>query len=165
MTKVNSYWMNEEEYELVTNLTPIPTVNLIILRGIGENLEVLLLIRKTGYAKGRWCIIGGRVMLGEVLKEAINRHAADLGVKVRIIPPFEHNFPCYIDDRINQDKTKQPCSLIYPVEIISGEVREEGEEYRGYKWFLVNDLPKIAYRQKLQIQKAVEQLEKFKKSD
>lgn len=157
-----SFWMSNAEYDLVTKKTSIPTVNLVILKKNKNGWEILLLVRKTGYAKGGWCMIGGRVWLGETLKHAIQRHTKDLAVKVRILPPFNPNFPSYIDDRNNQDKTKHPISLIYPAEIISGKVREEGEEYKGFKWFPVNKLPKIAYGQKLQIQKTLKQLDKLK---
>ncbi len=134
---------------------------MVILRKSNNNWETLLLIRKTGYAKGQWCIIGGRVYIGESLNQAIDRQAEDLKVKVKIIPPFDSNFPSFIDDQKNQDKTKSPLSLVYPVEIKSGEVREEGEEYKCYEWFSINNLPKIAYGQKLQIRKSVEQLKLF----
>lgn len=154
--------MSDEEYKLVTQKTPIPTVNLVILRKTQNGWGILLLIRKTGYAKGNWCMIGGRVWKGETLQAAIQRHANDLAVRVKILPPFNPNFPSFIDDRNNQDKTKHPISLIYPAEIISGQVRQKGEEYEGYKWFPINKLPKIAYGQKLQIQKTLEQLEKLK---
>lgn len=158
MTEHDSYWMSEDEYKFVTDHTPIPTVNLVILRGNKKDLEVLLLVRKTGYAKGKWCMIGGRVRISESLEKAIERHAEDLGVKVKIVSPFGPNYPAFIDDRNTQDETKQPISLIYPVKIISGKVREEGEEYKGYKWFPVDKLPKIAYGQKLQIKKTIEKL-------
>lgn len=146
-------WLNEQEYYLITKKTPIPTVNLVILKQNKNRWEILLLVRKTGYAKGRWCMIGGRVRIDESLKQAINRQASDLKVKVKIISPFNLNFPAFIDDRNTQDKTKHPISLVYPAVITSGKVREEGEEYKGYKWFPINKLPKIAYGQKLQIKK------------
>lgn len=161
--KRQSFWMSDEEYLFVTKKTPIPTVNLVILRKNKETFEVLLLIRKTGYAKGQWCIIGGRVHVGESLKHAIDRQAEDLKVKVRIIPPFNPTFPSFIDDQKNQDKTKSPLSFVYPVEIVSGEIREEGKEYKGFKWFSINNLPKIAYGQKLQIKKTIEYLKRFKR--
>ncbi len=150
--------MSNKEYVLVTEKTPIPTVNLVFLRRKQQRWETLLLIRKTGYAKGSWCIIGGRVMMRETLKKAIDRHAKDLAVKVKILAPFNSNFPSFIDDRNNQDKTKHPISLIYPVKIISGVVRDEGDEYKGFKWFPINQLPKIAYGQKKQIQKTIERM-------
>lgn len=158
--KKKSFWMSDEEYQLVAKKTPIPTVNLVILRK-NKKWELLLLTRKTGYAKGQWCIIGGRVRIKESLKRAIDRQAEDLDVKVRIIPPFDSNFPSFIDDQKDQDKTKSPLSFVYPTEIVSGEIRQEGEEYAGYKWFPIDKLPKIAYGQGLQIQKTIEKLKLF----
>ncbi len=157
------YWMTNKEYELVTSKTPIPCVDLIILRKSEEGIiEVLLLIRKTGYGKGKWCVIGGRQWKGETLEQTINRQADDLNIKVKVIPPFEPNFPAWVNDDPSQDKTKHPCSITYPVKIISGNVREEGEEYKGYKWFPVDKLPNgIAYGHYFQILKTFEQLKKF----
>jgi len=157
-----SFWMNDSEYDLVTKKTPIPTVNLVILKKTQKRWEILLLVRKTGYAKGSWCIIGGRVRIGETLDKAIQRHASDLGIKVKLMSPFTANFPAFIDDRNGQDQTKCPISLVYPASIISGEIRDEGEEYKGYKWFVANKLPKIAYKQKLQITKTIERFIRFK---
>lgn len=154
----NDFYMSASEYDLITKKTPLPTVNLVFFRENKKSWETLLLKRKTGYAQGRWCIIGGRVRIKESLKAAIARQAKDLAVVVEIISPFGPNFPSFVDGRKNQDRTKHPISLIYPVRIISGQVREEGEEYKGYKWFPVNKLPKIAYGQKLQIQKTIERL-------
>lgn len=156
--KRKSVWMSEQEYQLVVKKTTIPTVNLVILRKNGDHWEVLLLVRKTGYAKGKWCMIGGRIWIGETLQKAIQRQTKDLAVKIRILPPFNPNFPSFIDDRGNQDKTKHPISMVYPAKIVSGKVRNEGEEYKGYKWFPIDKLPEIAYGQKLQIKKTIEKL-------
>ena len=156
------YWITDEEYSLVTKKTTIPTVDLVVLRRNERILETLLLRRKTGYGRGKWCIIGGRQYKGEISKQTINRQASDLGVRVEVIPPFEPNFPAWINDNPKQDKTKHPCSNTYPVKIISGNVREEGEEYKGYKWFPVDKLPdEIAYGHRFQILKTLEQLKKF----
>ena len=155
------YWMTDEEYSLVTKKTTIPTVDLVVLRRNERILETLLLRRKTGYGRGKWCIIGGRQYKGEISKQTINRQASDLGVRVEVIPPFEPNFPAWINDNPKQDKTKHPCSMNYPVRIISGKVREEGEEYKGFKWFSVDKIPKMAYGHRFQVLKTLEQLKKF----
>ena len=151
-------WLSDQDYQLITKKTPIPTVNLVIIRQCMNRWEILLLVRKTGYASGSWCIIGGRVRMDESLKQAIDRHARDLEVKVKIMSPFDPNFPVFIDDRNTQDETKHPISMIYPAIIVSGKIRDEGDEYKGYKWFPIDKLPKIAYGQKLQIKKTFEKL-------
>lgn len=155
-------WMTDKEYQLVTERTPIPTVDLVILRERGPEKDILLLVRKTGYEAGNWCLIGGRQWLGETAKETIKRQAADLDVEVEIIPPFAPNFPAWVHDDPTQDKTKHAITNVYPARIISGTVRQEGEEYKGFRWFRVGQLPSnIAYHHRQEIQKALEQLNKY----
>jgi len=163
MPRLNSYWMSEKVYNLVTKKTPIPCVDLVILREIKETLEVLLILRKTGYARGNWCLIGGRQRIGETLKDALKRQAEELGIEVEIMVPFTSNFPAWIYDELGQDKTKQSLTHIYPVRIKSGQLREEGKEYESFKWFPIAKLPKLAFDQNFEIQKTLGQLEKFKK--
>lgn len=155
----NLSWMTDEEYKLVTQKTPIPTVDMVVLRKNKNILETLLLIRKTGYEKGKWCIIGGRVLKGETLQEAINRHISDLGVQVSIIPPFSPDFPTWVDGNPNQDKTKQSITHVYPVTITGGEVRKEGEEYSGFKWFPADQLPEMAYDHQNEVQITLKRME------
>ena len=154
-------WMTDEEYGVVTGKSVVPCVDLVIFRKQKGVLETLLLRRKTGYGKGKWCIIGGRQYKGEIAEEIINRQASDLGVKVKVIPPFEPNFPAWINDDPSQDKTKHPTSMTYPVKIISGEVRKEGEEYFNYQWFSINNIPEMAYGHRFHVLKTIEQLKKF----
>lgn len=162
MTKKKNTWLSEEEYKLVTDKTPIPTVDLVILRNSKKGWEVLLLVRKTGYAKGKWCIIGGRIWKNEKIRDAIKRQADDLGVQVKIIPPFNENFPVMVNDDSKLDLTKHPISSVYPVKIVGGMIREEGEEYKGFRWFPVNKLPPLAYDHKNEIVSAIKRLKDFK---
>jgi isopentenyldiphosphate isomerase len=86
------------------------------------------------------------------LKDTIDRQARELGVKVEIISPFDSTFPVFINDKIDQDKTKQSCTHIYPVKIVSGEVEKEGEEFLETKWLSINEISKdIAYGHDLEI--------------
>lgn len=156
-----SAWMSEKEYRLVTSKTPIPTVDLVVLRKDKDGYEVLSLIRKTGYAKGKWCIIGGRIWKDEAIEDTIKRQAKDLKLEVKVIPPFDYNFPALVNDHLNQDETKHSICNVYPVMIIGGEIRQEGEEYKGFKWFPVDKLPKLAYDHKFEILEIVKRLNKF----
>lgn len=161
MTK-NAAWMSEQEYKLVTSKIPIPTVDLVILRNGKNGWEVLLIVRKTGYAKGKWCIIGGRIWKGEKIGDTVKRQADDLGVKVKIIPPFNKNFPVMVNDHPVQDLTKQSICSVYPVEIIDGRIKKEGEEYKAYRWFAIDALPHLAYDNEYQIIETIKKLKKFK---
>ncbi len=154
-------WLTKTEYKSIVKKVPIPTVDLVILRHLTNSWEVLLLIRKTGYARGQWCIIGGRIHKEESIKEAVKRQAKDLGVKIKIIPPFSYNYPAVLNDHLNQDKTKQPICAVYPVRIIKGQVKDEGEEYKGYKWFSLDKLPNLAYDHEFEIKETFKRLKKF----
>lgn len=155
-----STWMNDEEYKLVTEKSPIPCVDLVVLKG-GGRWETLLLVRSTGYERGKECIIGGRKWKGEIAAETIKRQASDLTVDVEVILPFEPGFPAWVDDNPMQDGTKHPSVEIYPVRIVSGSIRESGDEYSSFKWVPVNQLPEMAYDHKYKIEIAVSQLKRF----
>lgn len=159
----NSSWMSEEEYKLVTEKSVVPCNDLIVLRG-GEKWEVALFIRKTGYEKGKWCVIGGRQWKGEIAAEAIKRQSEEMGIVVEVIPPFEPNFPVWIHDDPGQDKTKHASGSVYPVRIISGEIKQADKEYSEFKWFSIDELPpddSWAYHHKFEVKKAIEQLRRF----
>mgnify|MGYP001572089896 CR=1 FL=1 len=154
-------WMSDDEYRLVTSKTPIPTVDLVVLKKGSLGWETLLLIRKTGYAKGEWCIIGGRIHKGERIRDTIKRQAKDLGVRAKIIHPFDERFPAMVNDQPKQDLTKQSICSVYPVKIIGGKMRKEGEEYKGFRWFPVNKLPALAYDHKNEILKVIGRLKEL----
>lgn len=158
MKKINA-WLSEKDYRFIISKTPISTVDLVVLRK-KRKLEVLLIIRKTGYAKGQWCIIGGRIWKGETIKNCLKRQAKDLGVEVTIYPPFDYNFPVLVNDHLNQDQTKQSICNVYPVEIIRGQLKQEGEEFVGISWFPINKLPKLAYDHRFEIREVVRRLNK-----
>lgn len=156
--------MSDEEYKLVVSKTPIPTVDLVILRREKNKAEVLLLVRETGYQKGNWCLIGGRQRIGETLSDTIKRQAKELNIEVEIIAPFTSNFPLWVNDKLGQDKTKQSLTHIYPVKIKSGKVRREGKEYSGFRWFTLEKIPKIVFDQNFEVTKTIEQLKKISKN-
>lgn len=155
-------WLTENEYELVTKKVPIHCVDLVIFRNIHGILETLLLVRKTGYEKGKYCIIGGRQRKDETVKETINRQAKDLGLEVSIISPFTYDFPVWVNSKLDQDKTKQSVCSIYPVQIANGEILKSGKEYSDYKWFPIDKLPDaMAYDHGFEVSTSVKQLKKF----
>lgn len=156
-------WMSDIEYELVTEKSAIPCNDLVVLR-FRDRWEVALFIRKIGYERGKWCVIGGRQWRGEIAADAIKRQATEMGVVVEVIHPFGPNFPAWVYDDPRQDETKHASTSIYPVKIIGGQLIEEGSEYSGYKWFPIDELPddvSWAYHHKLEVVKAIEQLRRF----
>jgi len=121
-----------------------------------------LLVRKAGYEKGKYCIIGGRQWKNEIVKETIQRQAKELGLEVSIISPFTYDFPAWVNSRLDQDQTKQPVCSVYPVRITHGTIMKEGKEYSNYEWFPIDKLPStMAYDHKFEVDVAIKQLEKF----
>ena len=164
----NNVWMTDAEYGLVTSKVPIVCVDLVISRrgkrvseDYWNNADILLIKRKTDYERGKWCLIGGRQRKGENLRYCIQRHASDLEIEVEPVYPFDPNFPAWVNDA-DQDRTKHPTALVYPVEITKGNPRQEGEEFDGINWFPVDSLPEImGYDHTREVLKTIGQLRKF----
>lgn len=163
MERIISTWLSNEEYKLVNEKSVIPCNDLVVLRG-EKKWEIALFVRKTGYEKGKWCVIGGRQWKGEVAAEAIKRQAVEMGVVVEVIPPFEPNFPAWIHDDPEQDRTKHSSGSVYPVRIVGGQLMEEGLEYSEFRWFPIDSLPdenQWAYHHRFEVEKIITQLRRF----
>ena len=157
-------WMTDVEYKLVTSRIPIPGVDLVILRKTGKGLETLLIKNKINRAaNGMWGLIGGRQYLGETLDVTIQRQAKELGLKVKVIPPFSFEFPAMVNSSTKQDTHKHPTCNVYPVIVISGKLKKTGNEHEDLKWFDVADLPNICLDQGRQIKITLNKLKQYSK--
>lgn len=76
-----------------------------------------------------------------------------------IIPPFSPDFPSWVNGNPNQDQTKHSITHVYPVKLTDGQVREEGDEYSGFKWFPVDQLPEMAYDHKDEVLVTLKRME------
>ena len=68
-------WLDEPTWELVRDSVPVPCVDLIPFRDNGGAREVGLIERDSPFGV-RWCQIGGRLLLGETLRDGLLRHVA-----------------------------------------------------------------------------------------
>lgn len=130
-------------FELIQRSIPIACVDLIVLRKKKKSgLEVLLAKRKIPPEIGKWILIGGRVMIGETLKRAIQRQARrELSVAVHILSPWNYNNPIRIFDDPKFDPQKHAIALAYPVILKEGAVRMSGPEFNEMRWFDTKKLP------------------------
>lgn len=150
-------WMTSADYQLVISKTPIPCVDLVVFNSTLS--KVLLFIRKIGYMRGKWCNIGGRQWIGETVQDTFKRQVDDIGIEAEICPPFDYGFPVWVNDNPKQDETKHPVTSVYPIKIIGGRIKKEGQEFMGYKWFNINRLPsEIAFDHQKEIQVCIERL-------
>lgn len=138
-----SRWIPDELFQAIQKNMPVACVDLLILREQkGLVFETLLIKRKIYPAQGAWCLIGGRILKGEYTKDAIKRQAKEeLGVSVRILPPWNENMPFAVFNDPISDKQKHFVALAYPVVITKGRVKSSGPEFSEAQWFLLNKLP------------------------
>ncbi len=142
-------WLSQEDAELVRALVPIPCVDILPVREKDLGLEVGLITR-TDYQGGEtFAMVGGRVLRGETLNEAVTRHLEEtLGRNISWAGSFDElapdgllqYFPEAREGNFGVDPTKHSIALTWMVEIF-GEVVVVGGEATDFHWFDVEKLP------------------------
>lgn len=131
-------------FQTIQKSIPIACVDLIILRRNKGVTETLLVKRKLYPEEGKWCLIGGRILKGEYVKDTVKRQAfKELGISVNILAPWSEIMPLSTFSDPSSDKQKHFVVLVYPVVITKGKLKKEGPEFSETKWFEINKLPKI----------------------
>ncbi|MEO7002122.1 MAG: DUF4916 domain-containing protein, partial [Ktedonobacterales bacterium] len=76
-TEVNPNWLELTEWERIQKCVPIICVDILPVRFARQRqqrpLALGLIRRDTPHQGQRWCLIGGRVLYGESLGDAIER--------------------------------------------------------------------------------------------
>lgn len=133
----------ETLFQTIQKLIPIVCVDLILLRKTEGIIETLLVKRKIYPEENKWCLIGGRILKNERTKNTINRQAKnELGVSVKIIPPWSETSPFATYNDPIADKQKHFIVLTFPVIVTRGNIRTSGPEFSEAQWFPLHKLPK-----------------------
>lgn len=120
-----------ETYKDIYSKVPRLTVELLIKNSEG----VLLTQRKTPPGLGLWYLPGATVLMDETVEQALKRCARDeLGVEISI-----NKLVDVIDWFGTKNSIGHPISLVYEVEVISGELNSK-ENLEPAKFF--RELPK-----------------------
>jgi ADP-ribose pyrophosphatase YjhB (NUDIX family) len=140
-----SKWIPNALFQEIQKNIPIPCIDLLPVRKTKDGkIEVLLIKRKIYPEQGKWGLIGGRILKNELTKEAIKRQAKEeLGVSVKIIPPWTEINPFAVFNDPVSDKQKHFVALTYPVSIIKGKIKTSGPEFSEARWFSLRKLPKL----------------------
>ena len=137
-----SLWLSESEWQEAERNLPILCVDVMPLRLDKDHskIQIGLILRETPHQGRRWCLIGGRVLRGEILFKAIQRQWIDaLGESL----PFGeviNNFPQIVEYRPDalpgrpHDPRKHAVSATYEF-WTDGEGHPQGEEAIDFKWF------------------------------
>lgn len=153
--------MTAEEVETTQSLMPIVCVDLLPLRETARGREVGLISRSNMEDGIAFALVGGRILRGETIAEAIERQVREtLGPAVsyepcerppdmilEYVPGREH------DLRFGRDPLKHSVGLTWRLEL--GGEETPGGEATGFRWFAEQELPhrsEIAFRQWIAIE-------------
>jgi len=135
-------------YDLIEQSMPIACVDFVSFRVTDGSTQVGLIRRRSPFGVV-WCHLGGRVLRGETLKQALQRHAHDtLTVELELgldpQPAYVYQwFPPALSPTMGapfgEDPRKHAIGLSYVVEM-RGEPAPRNEAI-DFAWFAVDDLP------------------------
>jgi len=146
----NKAWLPPSRWRLVQASVPIVCVDVLPVRVSRRTPHIVeaigLILRDTPRGRRRWCLIGGRLLYGESLRDAIGRQIGEtLGSQVRIHLRRDQQ-PLYIAQysplktkSFSLDPRQHAVGLTYASEI-TGSPAPQGEAV-AYEWFDVRKLP------------------------
>jgi hypothetical protein len=140
-----SSWIPEEEWARIQRLLPITCVDVLPVRPVNGGVEAGLILRDTPDGR-RWCLIGGRILHNESIREAILRQlTSTLGDGVRCSlddhPKPEHVAEYFSERRAGElhDPRQHALGLSFIV-VVSGPIEAKGEAIE-FRWFRPGELP------------------------
>lgn len=140
-------WLTDEDYAWARGRLPIACVDVLVFRDAPSGRELGLIVREAAAGRRGYALIGGRVLHGELLREALERHVAlTLGDHVRLGPvdpsrplgAFEY-FPDGRDGLVDPDK--HAVALTYAA-LLEGTPEARGEAV-GFEWFAPDRVPAV----------------------
>lgn len=144
-------WLEEAEWARIQQAVPIVCVDVLSLRfsdhGLSRHIEAVgLILRDTPHQGQRWCLIGGRVLRGESLGEAVGRqmHSAlghDIHFSIEDAPQplyVAQYFPARRAD-LPVDPRKHAVAMTYALGIAGTPVAQN--EALEFAWFDPSHLP------------------------
>lgn len=122
--------IDESTYRRITELLPIPCVDVVVRSTVG----VLLVRRNQHPLKGYWWVVGGRIWLGEAVLDAVRRKCAE-EIGVEIAHPrfagFYHDI--YVENSFGQ-RLCSTVSLVYEGWISESAPIKLNEHHSEWKW-------------------------------
>lgn len=156
-----------EVFNLVRKIASIPCVDAFPVRWRGLQIpEMGFIYRNTGFYRGKWWCIGGRLNIGESFGHSLTRHVQEaLGVGFSLAPGLSWNKPVYVGqyspspipllegEYAGHEPSKFCPSNTYLIELESenltfGSTAHGGQEAKEFRWFPIDALPpedEIAY--------------------
>ncbi len=141
-------WLSDDDWHRAQRLLPIVCVDVLPVRAAGIP-EVGLILRQTPHQGLAWCLVGGRLRMGEVVADAARRElrsalgVQDVGHLGR--PDLVVEYPKQAAGPGPHDPRKHAVALTFVVPL-DAVTTAQGEAY-DFRWYHVDDLPDMGFGQ------------------
>lgn len=158
--------LSNAAYELVTDLVPITTVDMIPVDISEGSTRLGAIVRATGQEAGKLALIGGRILKNETIDSAIGRHLLTTigNSDFNLISGNEIDRPFLVvqykhatSSNNEFDPTKHSVAMTYLISIPEPELSLVGNEASSFEWINTDRLPANgAFNQHLILRKAAQ---------
>ena|SRR3990167_3814889 len=132
-----SEFIPNNNYREIIKSLPIMCVDVIIKNATGE---ILLIKRANKPLKNEWWVVGGRVLKGEKIADAVKRKTIqEVGLKLKDIKPLGYYEEIFNESPLGDRDTIHTVSFVFSAKVESGNVKLDNQS-NGYSWF--KHLPK-----------------------
>jgi len=121
---------------------PALTVDIIVARQKGNDMEILLIQRKNPPFQNNWALPGGFVDEGETTEQAALRELQEeTGITVNNLALFT------VASKPGRDPRGWTVSLVYLTKIEEGHAAQAvaGDDAKSTGWYSLNSLPDLAF--------------------
>lgn len=127
------------EYERASN-----SADSAVFRKNGQQLEILLILRKNPPYEGMWALPGGFMEMDESLEvTAVRELEEETGLKNISLTQFR------TFSQVNRDpRTRVITTVFYGMAEFQHSFAEGGDDAEEARWFPVNDLPSLGFDHK-----------------
>ena len=136
-------WIPDSLYKQIQQSVPRVCVDLLPI--CKRTFRLGLILRETPAQRDAWCLVGGRVWIGESLGDAVSRHLiGTLGDRVRFTaPPIQHAMiaeylPTSLPPALH-DPRQHSIALNW-ICFIDGEIQACGEA-KSFEWYQPAEIP------------------------
>ncbi|NQU33620.1 MAG: NUDIX hydrolase [Bacteroidetes bacterium] len=119
---------------------PAVTVDIIVLRDVCANPEILLIQRLNPPFQDEWALPGGFVDMDETLEQAADRELAE---ETGLVDIILSQFKTY--SVVDRDPRGRTISVVF-IGITKAETKAKaGDDAKNTQWFSINRLPMLAF--------------------
>lgn len=163
---MSNQWLPPNVWAQIQRSVPIACVDVLAIKP-GKPTRAGLIWRNVIEAKRGWCLIGGRLIRDESLRDAITRQIREaLGEAITLTLPDDPQ-PVYVGQYFTSqqpiggtDPRQHAIGLTFAIEI-AGDIHPQGEAL-DFRWFELGKLPaphEFGFAQDRIVQSIIERLE------